>query len=247
MQNNTQIPGDRTTLPQAFRHYVAIGDSLSEGLGDPVGGAQLKGWASYLADQLRAVSPSMQFTNLAVRGHTTSRALATQLDAALAAEPDLVSVFIGGNDVLFIPRFDAAHFADQLDRLVEPFVAPGVTVVLSTLPDLTACSLLPPPLRGALRRRVMAANEVIEDAADRHQTVLLDSWADERTRRHAMWSLDRIHPSAQGHRLIAQSVAELLGVPTDGSLQELPRESAAATVRRHGREVVWLARHAARV
>ena len=114
------------------------------------------------------------------------------------------------------------------------------------MPDLTACSLLLPPLRGALRRRIVAANEVIRDAADRHQTVLLDSWADERTRRHAMWSLDRIHPSTQGHRLIAKTVAELLGVPTDGSLEELDRESAADTVRRHGRELAWLTRHAAR-
>lgn len=188
----------------------------------------------------------MRFTNLAVRGHTTSRALATQLDAAIAAEPDLVAVFIGGNDALFATRFDTDRFATELDQLVEPFVAPGVTLVLSTLPDLTACSVLLPPLRGALRRRVIAANEVIRDAADRHHAVLLDSWADERTRRHAMWSLDRIHPSAQGHRLIAQSVAELLGVPTDDSLTELPRESAAATLRCHARELAWLARHATR-
>ncbi|MCW2833161.1 MAG: hypothetical protein JWN68_1114 [Nocardioides sp.] len=148
--------------------------------------------------------------------------------------------------MLFFPRFEATRFAAELDQLVEPFVAPGVTVVLLTLPDLTACSLLLPPLRGALRRRIIAANEVIRDAAERHRTVLLDSWAGERTRRHAMWSLDRIHPNAQGHRLIAQSVADLLDVPTGGSLGEIARESAAGTMRRHGRELAWLARHAAR-
>jgi lysophospholipase L1-like esterase len=231
----------------SFRHYVAIGDSLSEGLGDPVRGAELGGWATCLAAWLQAVTPSMRYTNLAVRGHTASRAVADQLRPAVAAEPDLVSVFIGGNDVLFPPGFDARRFADDLEQLTAPFAGPGVTILLSTLPDLTACSPLPPPLRGALRGRIVTANEVIKAVSAEHRTLLLDSWADPRTRRHGMWSIDRIHPSANGHRLIARSVAELLGVPTDDHTPaELPRESHAATVRRHVRELAWLTRHAAR-
>ena len=119
--------------------------------------------------------------------------------------------------------------------------------MLSTLPDLTACSPLPPPLRGALRGRIVASNEVIRAVSAEHRTLLLDSWADPRTRRHGMWSIDRIHPSAHGHRLIARSVAELLGVPTGDHIPpELPSESLAATVRRHVRELAWLTRYAAR-
>src|SRR5260370_149321 len=66
---------------------------------------------------------------------------------------------------------------------------------------------------GLLRRGVEPVNEVIRHVAGGYGTVLLDAWAERRTRRHAMWSVDRIHPSAEGHRLIAASVAELLGVP----------------------------------
>ncbi len=233
--------------PRTWHRYVAIGDSLSEGLGDPLPGGRTRGWATLLAQHLRTTSPGLAFTNLAVRGHMTHHALRHQLAEALRHDPDLVSVFVGGNDVLLRRSFDPGRYADELAELVAPFARPGVTLVLSTLPDLSACSPLLPPLRGALRARVVAANEVVRDLAARHATVLLDAWADPRTRRHAMWSIDRIHPSADGHRLIAQGVAELLGVPVPGADQELPAAAPLAVATRYAREAAWLVRNARRL
>lgn len=232
--------------PRRWLRYVALGDSLSEGLGDPQPDGSTRGWATLLADRLRRDQPDLTFANLAVRGYLTRHALSRQLDRARGLEPDLVSAFIGGNDVLLSPSFDSERFADELDRLVAPFTEPGATVVLSTLPDLTACSPVPPPFRGLLRRRLLDANDTIRDAARRHRTVLLDAWADPRTRRHGMWSVDRIHPSAEGHRVIATSVATLLGLPVDEHEQELVPTGHGAALRRYAREVHWLARHGAR-
>lgn len=227
-----------------WRRYVAIGDSLSEGLGDPLEGGATRGWAHQLARHLQREVPDLTFTNLAVRGHLARHALDTQLEPALRADPDLVSVFIGGNDVLLRRTFDTDRFRSELSALVGPFTG-DATVVLSTLPDLTACGPLPPPARGRLRNRLQAANEVIRDTSERHGTVLLDAWADPRTRRHGMWSVDRIHPSAEGHRLIAASVAELLGVTTeDDDGHGLTGESLTAIARRYGREAAWLLRYA---
>ncbi len=231
--------------PRRWTRYVAVGDSLSEGLGDPLAGGATRGWANVLAAHLRSVQPELEAKNLAVRGHLTRHAVDRQLDAALTFEPDLVSVFIGGNDVLLRGTFDTERFERELEMLVEPFTSRNATVVLSTLPDLTACSPLLPPLRGVLQRRIVRANEVIRDLARRHDTVLLDAWADPRTRRHAMWSIDRIHPSAEGHRLIAASVAQLLGLPPAAEAHDLAHVSLLDTARRHGREVAWLARYAA--
>jgi lysophospholipase L1-like esterase len=232
------------THPRSWRRYVAVGDSLSEGLGDPLPGGRTRGWATLLAQHLRELEPELSFTNLAVRGHLTHHALRHQLRAALELEPDLVSVFIGGNDVLLRRSFDPHRYADELAELVTPFTGGRTTVVLSTLPDLAACSPLLPPLRGALRARVMAANAVVRNLASEHGTVLLDAWADPRTRRHGMWSVDRIHPSAHGHRLIAQGVAELLGVPMPESEGELPVTSPVGLAARYAREAAWLVRHA---
>jgi lysophospholipase L1-like esterase len=232
--------------PGRWHGYVALGDSLSEGLGDPQPSGRTRGWATLLAERLRRDRPDLAFTNLAVRGYLARHALSRQLDRALQLQPDLVSVFIGGNDVLLSPSFDRERFADELEQLVAPFAARGATTVLSTLPDLTACSPVLPPLRGLLRRRLLAANDVISDAAHRHRTVLLDAWAEPRTRRHGMWSVDRIHPSAEGHRLIATSVATLLGLPVDQIEHEPVTAGRGDVVRRYAHEVHWLARHGAR-
>ncbi len=234
------LPADH---PRRWRRYAALGDSLSEGLGDPLPGGRTRGWATVLADRLRAREPGLEFTNLAVRGYLAHHVLERQVAAALRFEPDLVSVFIGGNDVLMRRVFRPERFAAELDDLVSPFVERGATVVLSTLPDLTACSPVPPPFRWRLQERLREANAVIEVAAARHGTVLLDAWSDPRTRRHGMWSIDRIHPSADGHRLIAAGVVELLGLPVEPADREPVRDSLAGFVGRTVGEVSWLALH----
>jgi lysophospholipase L1-like esterase len=226
-----------------WTRYVAIGDSLSEGIGDPLPGGGVRGWAVLLAEHLRQVSPEMSFTNLAVRGYRARDAIERELPEAIALQPDLITMFIGGNDVLLTPRLDDARFADELDQLVAPFADPSVTVVLSTLPDLAAVSLLPPPLRAQLRRRVEAVNDVIRQAAHRYDTVLLDAWAEPGILRNAMWSFDRIHPSAAGHRLIAASVAELLGAPASPVADDAVPASPSDLLRRYVAEMAWLLRH----
>lgn len=246
---------DRATVPgvplpsseqRSWRRYVALGDSLSEGLGAPAPGGATRGWASLLADRLREQRPDLEFTNLAVRGSMARHVLRRQLGPALDLQPDMVSVFIGGNDCLFSAAFASERFTADLDQLVAPFVERGSTVVMATLPDLTACSPIPPPYRSALRRRLVAANAVIEQMSRSHGTVLLDAWSDPRTRRHGMWSIDRIHPSADGHRLIAASVASLLGLPAHPSDNRPPAGSPLAVARRHVAEARWLLQHGLR-
>jgi lysophospholipase L1-like esterase len=196
---------------------------------------------------LREEEPEIAVANVAVRGYVVSQALRWQLEPALHFEPDLVTVFIGGNDVLLRPVFRPDAFGNRLDALVVPFVERGATVVLSTLPDLTACSPVPHPFRGVLRRRLTAANTVIEHVSLRHGTVLLDAWSDPRTRRHGMWSVDRIHPSVDGHRLIAASVAGLLGLDVESTDMDPVAGSLLEAARRHAKELRWLLRHGARM
>ncbi|MGW5639452.1 SGNH/GDSL hydrolase family protein, partial [Streptomyces sp. NPDC003832] len=105
--------------------FVALGDSLSEGVGDPVGDAW-RGWAALLAGGL-ADGP-VAFTNLAVSGAQTRDVLERQLPAALALRPDVVSVLVGVNDTLRC-TFDIQAVAARLDRVYGALAGRGAVVL----------------------------------------------------------------------------------------------------------------------
>jgi lysophospholipase L1-like esterase len=51
-----------------FARRVAIGDSTTAGLGDPLGTGGFRGWADRLAERLAHTNPNVQYANLAIRG-----------------------------------------------------------------------------------------------------------------------------------------------------------------------------------
>jgi lysophospholipase L1-like esterase len=226
-----------------WNRYVAIGDSLTEGLGDPLPDGRLRGWAMRLAEHLRQVMPDLEFVNVAVRGHRVEDAIRRQLRPALALRPDLVSVVVGANDVLLGTRVDRPRLARALDRLIAPFSATGATVIMSTVPDLAAQLPLPPPLRAQLRRGFNIVNDVTRDVARHRDALLLEPPAEWATRGRQLLSVDRIHPSATGHRLIAAGAAERLGILVTAPGTHDDAMLPAALMRRYAMEAQWLVRH----
>ncbi|HVA91115.1 MAG TPA: MFS transporter [Chloroflexota bacterium] len=67
---------------RGLRHLVVVGDSLAAGVGDPVAGLSLVGWADRLALALWSQSPAMGYSNLGVKGLTTSQIATRQLPLA---------------------------------------------------------------------------------------------------------------------------------------------------------------------
>ncbi|MCZ9343859.1 SGNH/GDSL hydrolase family protein, partial [Streptomyces sp. TRM76130] len=114
--------------------YVALGDSLTEGVGDPVAGGR-RGWAALLAGSLAGADERpVEFRNLAVSGAQTRDVLEAQLPAGLALRPDLVSVVIGVNDTLR-RTFDIRAVAARLDEVYAAFSAQGAALLTACLPD----------------------------------------------------------------------------------------------------------------
>jgi hypothetical protein len=72
-----------------WRRLAVIGDSIAEGLGDPVDGYRDLPWAERLADGLSAAVGDLSYLNLGVRGLTAGEIRRTQLTDALAFSPDL--------------------------------------------------------------------------------------------------------------------------------------------------------------
>jgi len=128
--------------PVPWSSYVAIGDSLSEGLWDVPPGTEpnedppVRGWADRLAEHLSArriaagQSP-LRYANLAIRGKLLEPILAEQLPRALAMKPDLVSIIGGGNDALR-PSMNPDRLAQLLEGAVRQLREAGIDVLIGT-------------------------------------------------------------------------------------------------------------------
>lgn len=191
--------------------FVAIGDSFTEGVGDPdpVTGAE-RGWADRVAVTLARQRPPVRYANLAVRGQVLDQILATQLPRALAMRPGLVSLCAAGNDLLR-PGADLPALAARLDETVGILRATGADVVLFTGFDTRAV-----PVVRLASRRIAAINDDLRATARRHGALLVDLWAmptlaDPRTRAD-----DRLHLNPDGHARVADRVCEVLGLEAEG-------------------------------
>ncbi|MFF4275442.1 SGNH/GDSL hydrolase family protein [Streptomyces sp. NPDC001536] len=188
--------------------FVALGDSLTEGVGDPVGEGW-RGWAALLAGGLGESVESVEFTNLAVSGSQTRDVLERQLPAGLALRPDVVSVVVGVNDTLRC-TFDIHAVASRLDAVYAAFVAQGAVVLTACLPDPGAMLGLPGALARPLARRQRAVNTVVHALSERYGAVHLHAAEGAWLMDRAMWSADRLHPGERGHRQLAVRFHALL-------------------------------------
>ncbi|MFE7172122.1 SGNH/GDSL hydrolase family protein [Streptomyces sp. NPDC057616] len=186
--------------------FVSLGDSLTEGVGDPVGDGW-RGWAALLAGGLAA--DSVEFTNLAVSGAQTREVLEVQTPAGLALEPDIASVVIGVNDTLRC-TFDIRAVAERLDQVYAAFTGQGATLLTACLPDPGSMLGLPGSLARPLARRQRAVNRVVHALSDRYGAVHLHAAEADWITDRAMWSADRLHPGERGHRQLAVRFHSLL-------------------------------------
>lgn len=196
-----------------MRHYgsfVALGDSFTEGLNDPGTDGQYRGWADRVAERLALDDPSFRYANLAVRGKLLDQVIAEQVPQALRMTPDLVSLCAGGNDLLR-PGCDPDAMAKKLAAAVRELRSTGAEVLLFTGVDPRDT-----PLMRRLRGRFAVYYLHIRSIADLYGCHLVDQWSMQGLRDWRAWSEDRLHMNADGHRLVAARVLDVLGVPLAG-------------------------------
>jgi lysophospholipase L1-like esterase len=224
-----------------WRRYVALGDSFTEGLSDPdpARPGEFRGWADRLAEHLAAAAPDhdVEYANLAIRGRLLPQVVAEQVPVALEAEPDLVSLVAGGND-LMRPGGDPDAIAAVLEDAVLRLRAAGADVLLATGVD--------PRLTPILRRtrgKVAVFNANIWSIAARNGAAVLDQWGAAWLLDWRLWDTDRIHLTDEGHRRIALAAAAALGLPgAEGDDWRTPLAPAAPRQLRSAvaEEAAWL-------
>ncbi|MBC6447640.1 SGNH/GDSL hydrolase family protein [Actinokineospora xionganensis] len=208
--------------------FVALGDSLTEGVGDVDETGRPRGWADRFAEEIARRQGGLRYANLAVRGLATAEVLSTQVPAAVALRPDLVSVIVGMND-LVRPNLSLRTVLRDYDSLLDEVGATGATVLTATLPDPGAILPLPPVVRSRFTARLGRFNDHLRGSAWRRRAHCLDL-ARLADGDHHAWSADRLHPSPYGHQVVADEFLALLtGIRSDRA-EPLPADPPRALV-----------------
>ncbi|MFS0793762.1 SGNH/GDSL hydrolase family protein [Microbacterium sp. 1P10AE] len=228
----TPSPSDNPG-PHPWRRFVALGDSFTEGIGDPLPDGGHRGWADRVAEVLASQVDDFAYANLAVRGKLIGQIVADQIEPALALKPDLITFSAGGNDVIR-PGTDPDLVSQQFEDAVVRLRSDGATLVVFTGIDTE----FTPVFRG-IRGKVAIYNENIRSIADRYDCIVANQWGLKEVQDMRFFDDDRLHYNALGHHEVARMVLRALNVPND--LQPMQPDALTATTWRAAREkdLVW--------
>ena len=215
--NKTSPVMPTTTITGPVR-YVALGDSTGSGVG-----ARNGGYVARIFKRIETVRGGSTLMNLCVSGATSDDVLNRQLERGLAADPNLVTLGIGINDIGH--GLELEEFAENYDAILKRLKeGTRATIVVSNLPDISSAPRIPATLRSEYQQRIIVFNRKLEEIANRHGVVIFDVFAitHEQLARHPEYfSADGFHPSDPGYELWAEqmwpTIARVIGAANLGT------------------------------
>jgi lysophospholipase L1-like esterase len=221
-----------------------MGDSFSEGLWDPYPDAPdvQRGWADNLAAvlsarRIAAGEEPLEYANLAIRGRKLRPIIAEQLDITVDAQPDLVSLVGGGNDILRASA-DIDAISAALEDAVVALRATGADVLMGT--GFKAGAAL-----SWTNGRVGIFNANVWSIARRHGAHVVDLWGMRSLADLRLWSDDRIHLTPEGHQRVANAALVALGLEPDDDGYDTPLDAAPPAAFRDAARAnaAWMRQH----
>ena len=220
-----------------YARFIALGDSMTEGMNDEIIGGNFRGWADRVADVLATKHPEFTYMNLAIRGKLVGQVVQEQVPVALKNIPVpwasanssdssehkvikpsdvLVSFHAGANDILR-PKYSPEVTIATYNKGVEIFAERGVRLMLfCILEDFAAGS----KTGSALAERFRYFNENVKRIAKDAGAILLDPNPEPFWREKSFMSWDRLHMNSEGHYRAAQGVLAKLELPHDPKFRE---------------------------
>jgi acyl-CoA thioesterase I len=193
-----QRPGDNaaasaTSATGTGPRIVILGDSLTAGLGLPVG----QSYPALLQQRLMNEGLNYHIVNAGVSGDTSAGGLA-RLDWALEGDVRVMIVALGGNDAL--RGLPAEQLKENLAAIITRAQARGITVILAGMEA--------PPNYG--RDYFVAFHQVYPALAKEYHVALVPFLLEGVAGLEGMNQADGIHPSATGARIVADNVWKVL-------------------------------------
>jgi lysophospholipase L1-like esterase len=190
--------------------WIPFGDSLTSSQG---GGAPDMGWT--VQSTMLSDGQFVEFRNAGIVGNNASDLRARLQADVLAYSPNLVSLWIGTNDVTQSRTFDA--YKTDVQALVTALKSASITPVLFTIP---------PRADNTKYTTISAWNLWLKTYAQEQRISLVDAYAilvDPATGAYKSGydSGDGIHVSMAGHNAVAQEFVNRIGgrVPAGGVLR----------------------------
>ncbi|MEU7019998.1 SGNH/GDSL hydrolase family protein [Streptomyces sp. NPDC046203] len=202
----------------AIGSYAAIGDSFTEGVGDPGPDGTFVGWADRFAVLLADRLPEhddFRYANLAVRGRLLDQIVAEQIPRAKELAPDLVTICAGGNDIIR-PGTDPDDVAERFESAIADLSSAVGTIMVATGFDTRDV-----PLLKHLRGKIATYNGHVRAIADRYGCPVLDLWSLRSVQDRRAWDDDRLHLSPEGHTRVALRAAQVLGMPVPADPEQV--------------------------
>ncbi len=197
-------------FPEGVLHYVALGDSAAQG----VGASRVEAsYVSLVAERLaEETGREVAVTNMSVSGAVSDDVVTHQLPqlSALPFTPDIVTMDIGANDVVY-PGHDVETFTRSM------------RTILPTLPAGSFVADVPwfmiPGMDGESRRMAASAVELVDEFGHHLVAIHETSRAVGRLKYLRFTSRDLFHPNDRGYASWAEAFWEV--IVASGKLQEL--------------------------
>ncbi len=214
------MPAHAEAAPRSGAFYiVALGDSITQGTGDPARG----GYAARVADALRTRTREVLLTNLAVPGDETAdllRAIESPEARPQLQRADLFLISAGGNDLTHAlraltgdqtrePEVVIERARANLRAAITRLRALNPTAAIRLLGLYNPFEVLPGEAERA-RTQLLEWNVAIEQATLASDNVLVVPIADAFAGRPDRLAGDHYHPGARGHAVIADRVLATL-------------------------------------
>ena len=226
----------------AYTRFVALGDSFTEGLNDELrSDGRHRGWADRVASGLlaRQTIDALEYANLAVRGRLMREVRNEQVPAAIALEPDLVSFGAGVNDALR-RNFDLDTVATDLEDGIRELRTTGTSVLVFAFGDPSRRSRA----LGRIADRMAGLRSATLAIAAKYGCIVVDFWGVATYDDERLWSADRLHLSALGHRVTSEAVLSALGLGDERWREPISAPPRVDFVQRRLHDVGWFAGHA---
>ena len=223
-----------------FSRFIALGDSMTEGMCDEIIDGKYRGWADRVADTLAKDNLDFSYINLAIRGKLLHQVIDDQIPEAakfVTGPETLVSFHAGANDVLR-PNYQADVAYAKYENGVSDLTKTGATLIVFTVVDRVEGEGKTAKL---WHERFSSFNVNVRTVAHKYGATIIE--ADD-----AKWladlrflAVDRLHLNSDGHWRLSQAVLERLGKEFDPAWRiPLPPAPIKSKLRATSEKTLWI-------